>query len=221
MTELSSSDPLAESRIPYEPVPAGSRLDRTLEGLDPNFALATLKEGLRRELELRYGLVDGRPRTAAEVAQELGHHRSFVHNVETQALIALREVRDEHRPERVFERDRIPEIDDAYLLPAASPALKAATRRKILAEASRSRGVEIPSQKELTLQGLLDLLTPWERQILELKTGIDPKGPLTRSEIARELKIKRESVGGAMTRIHTILGSHMERLMPPVAPSES
>lgn len=212
---------MSEAEASYEPVPAGSRLGRTLEGLDPNFALTNLDDFSRREIELRYGLKDGKPRKAQAVAYRMGCAKSHVRAVERKALIKLRQVRDEYRPERVFEREKLPEIDNAYLSPALiSPAAvyKSAKLEELLNQAHEPSVLEEPRQASIALKGLLNLLSSRERQAIEMKFGIGPIGPLNRAEIAERLGVTASSVGRIITRVRNNMGPEIEQLIEASKP---
>jgi RNA polymerase primary sigma factor len=60
-------------------------------------ALAQLNGRVRRVLKLRYGLVDGEPRTLAEVGRVLGLTRERVRQLEASGLLDLQEIAPELR----------------------------------------------------------------------------------------------------------------------------
>jgi hypothetical protein len=113
----------SDGRTEYLPPPPGSRLGMVLEGLDVQFALSALKSrpvtgNRRREvIEMRFGLIDGEPKTIREIAESFERSQSVIDQDEIEALITLRGVRDSIRPEKVFQRREIHYIDGAWLYP--------------------------------------------------------------------------------------------------------
>lgn len=150
MSRIESLDPQSESGGLHDPAPRVSRLDRTLTGLDLSFALSALterqgegvidKERQRRVIEMRYGLLDGQPMTRRAIAKEFDRSEQTIRNLEFGALFILREVRDEHRPERVFPRKRIFGLDNDYLHTPHD--------LKRIAERHRKAGINIKPQYE-------------------------------------------------------------------------
>lgn len=113
------------SIIKQKDVPIESKLSRVLLGLDPEFALRELtnrqgpmvrdRRRAREVLEQHYGLLGNQPKTFAQIGRERDLNKETVRRIQLNALFAIRTLRLEYSPERVFERDGIFGLDNAFL----------------------------------------------------------------------------------------------------------
>jgi hypothetical protein len=98
---LSSEEIRPEARPQYQVEP-GSKLDCTLLGLDPEFALSRLPARHRQTLELRFGLLDGELKTQQHTSEILNVGRSRVSDIEARAIARMTNLRALFRPEKAF-----------------------------------------------------------------------------------------------------------------------
>lgn len=86
-----------------------NKLESTLQGLDPEFALSVLTPRHQEILRMRFGINGEEPQKQTQIAKEFDVTRQRIHLLEKRILGRLATLRELYRPEKAFylERDTL------------------------------------------------------------------------------------------------------------------